>query len=432
MLQNNIRDYYRETLENELPKIGISKPDKVAEITKTIIDKLTKLNESAIIRLQLPDNFFDMGLATRIIARRLGITPEKVAANFGEYINDLFDINELSGGHPAPEQENAETQEGHKPHRPGDKRVKPRLSDDEIGRIAYNIKEETGRAPTTSSGHDGLPEGVAGWAIIIADLRSRDLTPRKLIDKHRETLSPEEQSAIDISQTKNKPCLTDAEIGRIAYDIKNRTGRVPGMSSGHDGLPEGVTGWPTIIRNLPSRGLTLGKLIQAHIETLPPEEQASLTINKTCLTDAEIGRIANETRKETGRTPEMSSEHDGLPEDVIFEKPAEPLQSASKEIGLPASVIFHAAAQFIIANDRALKLDDTLNLGAHGNIEAKDISAVIESGEAYNVHRFVPAGSKSPRDLQEFMLFSGLARVEAGQIVAADKAVIQGLIKTYG
>lgn len=119
-------------------------------------------------------------------------------------------------------------------------------------------------------------------------------------------------------------------------------------------------------------------------------------------------------------------------ERISFEKPAEQLQSASKEIGLPTSVIFHAAAQFIMANDRALKPDDTLNLGAHGNIEAKDISAVIELGEAYNMHRFVPAGIKPPRDLQEFTLLSGLTRIEAGQIVAADKAVIQGLIKTYG
>jgi hypothetical protein len=318
-------------------------------------------------------------------------------------------------------------------NKPNIAKNKLRLTHAEIGKIAYDIKKETGRVPEMSSGHDGLPEDVVGWATIIRDIAKSGLTLGTLIEKHVATLPPEKQSIINKPNiARNKLRLTDAEIGKIAYDIKKKTGRVPGMSSGHDGLPEGVTGWSTIIRNLPSRGLTLGKLIQAHIETLPPEEQASLTINKTCLTDAEIGRIANETRKETGRTPEMSSEHDGLPEDVIFEKPAEPLQSASKEIGLPASVIFHAAAQFIIANDRALKLDDTLNLGAHGNIEAKDISAVIESGEAYNVHRFVPAGSKSPRDLQEFMLFSGLARVEAGQIVAADKAVIQGLIKTYG
>lgn len=409
MLEMNARNYYRETIESTLGPMGVS-GKRLAALTEQIIGGLSalKARHPTMRSIRLPDNFFDFARSIRVIARQEATKPEQILTNLEKHVNDLFEIHEL---YPNIKGTVAPSEKQNKTAKPGDLRTKP-MPENEVLIAAYkHYKTANGKAPPLSS-REGLPEGSPTWGTIGIKLREQSgLTIRALVSasERPETNKDASSTVLERPQGKYKARVSDEEIIRLALEIKQKTGRLPTMSSAHEGLPAGTVGWKTIIVDLASRDLTIGKLIKARAK------KESVAVNAP----------AQNLSKEKPTSPPQET-----PPPVITTEPPKPIaQTAERSLvfSVQAERVFIDCARLIKKNRNLPTVPNFYDF--IGGKSVPDLNNAFKTGTVGGWERFT---SEKPNCLQSFLLSVGMAETKDGQVRAASAHRIREIERAHG
>lgn len=193
---------------------------------------------------------------------------------------------------------------------------KPIPPDAVLAKTAYAIKVATGGLPNFRNKNEGLPEGSAGWGIIIATLRERGTTLRKIVQEfYPDAFKKAKKAKTAPKNLKFMP--PDDVIAGAGYKVKISTGKLATASSKHAKLPEGSFGWSHILyKHLPSRGITLAQIVQKyHPDAFDrPKKEAVPGAKKPLPPNAVIAQAAYRIKQKSRCLPNSKNKYEELPD----------------------------------------------------------------------------------------------------------------------